>query len=664
VGGDPVTRAPVWLRWVRLAARLRVEQTRAAWQTRGAAGVHGAIDAILTERPPELEHAQPTPAEPDVLARAEAEVDADATWRRLTETFALSREERQLLALLAAAHIDQRIGRVLGYLVDDPQPHAVTPVAAAHLWGWPLGAAPGPNSALHRWRIATPFHAEGWQPATPWVLDPDIAAYLCDRPEWAAFWPGVIHVCKTRVGPPCLFDDLLKELVRTAQTLSTAKAGRPVELELTGRPGSGRRTLLTQLCRRLGRDALLITNGDAGVRALRTARLLDAIPVWIDEGVTPDPRPGAVTLSAREQRAHPNADQTALRLTFTMPELTHAQRLTLWKRFAKSSAKPPHPVTAWALTPAEVAVAAAARPGGRRAVAAVTRRRLGAVSSTLMTALRCPYGWDDLVVAGPVLDQLKELESQVRLAGEVLDGWGFRRLTPESRGTTALFAGPSGTGKTMAASVIARALSLDLYRVDLAEVVNKYIGETEKRLAQVFDECERCNVMVLFDEADALFGQRTRVRDAHDRFANIEIDYLLQRMESFDGVAILATNRKGDLDPAFVRRLRVIVDFIAPTPAERYRLWELALPPTAPDGRRITQKLDVEWLAQSLTMTGAEIKSAALGAAFMARAGGVLVDTEHLLAAARRELAKKGTVLRDDRPLVAAPTAHNGNGHR
>ena len=454
-------------------------------------------------------------------------------------------------------------------------------------------------------------------------------------------------------------------LAATATALCAAKARRPVELELTGRPGCGRRTLLAQLCHRLGRDALVITNGDAGVRALRTARLLGATPIWIGEA-TPDPRPGSLTLSVRERDHAAGASPPghAVRLSFAVPELTHARRVALWRRLTKTAAKPPHPVAAWTLTPAEIAAAAAARPGGQGAVTSVTRRRLGTVSSTLMTALRCPYGWEDLVVANLVRDQLRELESQVRLAGEVLDDWGFRRLTPESRGTTALFAGPSGTGKTMAASVIARSLELDLYRVDLAEVVNKYIGETEKRLAHVFDECERCNIMVLFDEADALFGQRTRVRDAHDRFANIEIDFLLQRMESFDGVAILATNRKGDLDPAFVRRLRVIVDFIAPTPAERRRLWALALPRTTEDGRPISEEIDVEWLAQSLTMTGAEIKSAALAAAFMARARDELVSAEHVLVAARRELAKRGAVLRDDRPPALA---HEGqlsdNGH-
>ena len=179
----------------------------------------------------------------------------------------------------------------------------------------------------------------------------------------------------------------------------------------------------------------------------------------------------------------------------------------------------------------------------------------------------------------------------------MLDGWEFRRLFPHGRGVTALFAGPSGTGKTMAAQVLARSLDLDLYRVDLAEVVNKYIGETEKRLAAVFDECERSNVMVLFDEADALFGQRTRVRDAHDRYANIEIDYLLQRLDTFRGVAVLATNRKSDLDPAFLRRLRVIVDFVAPAPAERLRLWQLALPSRTSAGEPVTGELDHEWLA-------------------------------------------------------------------
>ena len=187
---------------------------------------------------------------------------------------------------------------------------------------------------------------------------------------------------------------------------------------------------------------------------------------------------------------------------------------------------------------------------------------------------------------------------QARLRFAVLEDWGFERLLPMGRGLTALFAGPSGTGKTMAAQVLARALGMDLYRVDLAGVINKYIGETEKHLRRVFEACERANVLLFFDEADALFGQRMQVKDAHDRFANIEIDYLLQRMEQFDGVAVLATNRKEDLDKAFLRRLRFLIDFLPPGPAERLELWRKSLPLQSPSGEEILGAIDWELLAE------------------------------------------------------------------
>jgi SpoVK/Ycf46/Vps4 family AAA+-type ATPase len=182
--------------------------------------------------------------------------------------------------------------------------------------------------------------------------------------------------------------------------------------------------------------------------------------------------------------------------------------------------------------------------------------------------------------------------------------------------------------------------------VDLSGVMNKYIGETEKRLKQVFDACERANVLLFFDEADALFGQRTQVKDAHDRFANIEIDYLLQRMEQFEGVAILATNRKGDLDKAFVRRIRFILDFVPPGAAERLALWQRALLPSSPSGEELLDSIDMNFLAHKMTMTGAEITAAALSAAFLARAQGTRICMHHVLHAARREMSKNGTVVR------------------
>ena len=196
----------------------------------------------------------------------------------------------------------------------------------------------------------------------------------------------------------------------------------------------------------------------------------------------------------------------------------------------------------------------------------------------------------------------------------------MRRLTHLGQGISALFGGPSGTGKTMAAQVMARRLGLDLLRVDLAGVVNKYVGETEKKLREVFDACEDSGALLFFDEADALFGNRTQVKDAHDRFANIEIDYLLQRIERFDGVAILATNRRQDLDPAFVRRLRFVIEFLPPRPANGWRCGGARLPPSAPERRGASATRSTgRYLAERLMMTGAEIKSTALGAAFLAR---------------------------------------------
>jgi SpoVK/Ycf46/Vps4 family AAA+-type ATPase len=199
----------------------------------------------------------------------------------------------------------------------------------------------------------------------------------------------------------------------------------------------------------------------------------------------------------------------------------------------------------------------------------------------------------------------------------------------------------------MAAQILARSLGMEIYRVDLAGVMSKYIGETEKNLRQIFDACERANVLLFFDEADALFGQRTQVKDAHDRFANIEIDYLLQRMEQFDGIAVLATNRRADMDSAFLRRVRFIIDFLPPGIAERRRLWTLVLPGRSPTGEALLDPIDWDHLAQRLDMTGAEIKLAAMGAAFLARSQNVRIGMAHVLHAARRELSKRGVIVRD-----------------
>jgi hypothetical protein len=250
-------------------------------------------------------------------------------------------------------------------------------------------------------------------------------------------------------------------------------------------------------------------------------------------------------------------------------------------------------------------------------------------------------GWDDLVLPERQKDILRQVAVHVRQRPKVYHSWGFAAKASRGLGISALFAGPSGTGKTMAAEVLAGELRLDLYRIDLSQVINKYIGETEKNLRRVFDAAEEGAAVLLFDEADALFGKRSEVKDSHDRYANIEVSYLLQRMEAYRGLAILTTNRKSALDQAFLRRIRFVVDFPFPEIEQRAEIWRRAFPDSTP-----TDGLHIARLAR-LNAAGGHIKNIAMGAAFLAADAGQPVRMCHLLAAARSEFAKLEKPLTD-----------------
>jgi hypothetical protein len=248
------------------------------------------------------------------------------------------------------------------------------------------------------------------------------------------------------------------------------------------------------------------------------------------------------------------------------------------------------------------------------------------------------HTWRDLVLPEGAARQLREICGQVRYRATVLGDWDFGRGAAGSGGVTTLFCGPSGTGKTMAAGVLARELGLDLYRIDLSTVVSKYVGETEKNLARIFAEAETSNAILFFDEADALFGKRSEVKDAHDRYANIEVAYLLQRVEEFPGVTILATNLKQNLDGAFLRRIHFMVEFPFPKPAERERIWRVTFPPGAPRGADV----DFAEIARRYDVSGGVIRNIALGAAYLAAEDGAAIQMKHIQRAAVREYQKLG----------------------
>jgi AAA+ superfamily predicted ATPase len=251
------------------------------------------------------------------------------------------------------------------------------------------------------------------------------------------------------------------------------------------------------------------------------------------------------------------------------------------------------------------------------------------------------FGWDDLVLPEEVIAVLMELVARVKHRQRVFGEWGFDSRHATSRNLSVLFSGPSGTGKTMSAEVMATDLGLPLYRVDLAAVVSKYIGETEKNLSKIFDDASASGAILFFDEADALFGKRSEVHDAHDRYANLEVSYLLQRMEEYDGIVVLASNLRNNIDEAFIRRLHFAVDFPFPDATARQEILRRILPKSTP----LDPDVDLERLARRYRLSGGNIRNVVVGAAFLAAAEDTAVKMRHLEASVRREHQKMGKLL-------------------
>jgi AAA+ superfamily predicted ATPase len=679
---------PRWLEEVRLRASRRVTWLRHRWSMH-----HYEDEHLLSITHSEVDRALHSPTESAEAERAFyrsderaaaltaaigdlARTPEDPRFEHLVVTLGLAPGDVALFALALAAAVDPTISRVYGYLLDVTEPADPTPALAAALHELPTEPSMGPDSALVRWLLAEPVVSgrDAYAGSTGWRIDGLLLRALARSPEAhpsepgggrsgldTSDWSGGTSGRVVEPPPaPVLRPEAVEELVGFVHALGLSDdAGLPIEIELVGAAGSGRTTLAAQIAARLGStllavDAAALASGEdclgTATREARRARLDGSILAWEHADALPaqlweEIPAGPLTFLSVETPAVGIPGHRAIRRSVRCGPIARRERLRLWSSL--SAAPAPVAVTDWALRPAEIRVAAHVLPAGEHEVGEVCRRFLMDARPDLLSPLPRPFTWSDLVLSPVTTAHLRELEAQVRDRGHVLDDWGFSRLTSLGRGTTALFAGPSGTGKTMAAQVLARSLGLELYRVDLAGVVNKYIGETEKHLRELFEVCERAPVLLLFDEADALFGRRSQVSDAHDRYANIEIDYLLQRMEQFDGVAVLATNRRGDLDTAFVRRLRFIIEFAPPSAREREELWRLALEgATDVEGRSLADELDWAGLARELDLTGAGIKSAALASAFLARSDGTTISERHVLAAARRELEKQGVVVR------------------
>jgi ATPase family protein associated with various cellular activities (AAA)/winged helix domain-containing protein len=578
----------------------------------------------------------------------------------LTALFSLSPAEIDFLILCVAPEFDPRLRRLYGYLHDDAAYCAPTLWLAQVVFAWDASVRFTPDTALLRWLLAypKPNEEEPWHSMACWTVDPRITGYLSGREDIA---PS-LHAGARWVRGDSVLAYEPAAVATLRRLIEGADIGMPRLAQLVGAEGVGRKAWAARVCAERGRELLCLdaprllggpNSRECLVRAEREALLHDCGLYWEHaDKIPPDVWGGALFLAPvqlfgveRPITLSSHAPYAEV-LPFALP--TPAQALALWRQVL-SQGRGDFGDTALAerftLTPAEIHQVATKAGEGRGALWAACRDLSRGRLQGLATLLPCPFTWEDIILPADTMTHLHDIASQVAHRAVVYEHWGFGQKRPLGRGVSVLFAGASGTGKTMAAQVLAAEMGLVLFRIDLASVVSKYIGETEKNLRQIFDEAERLNAVLFFDEADALFGKRTEVKDAHDRYANIEVNYLLQRMEAYEGLAILATNRKGDIDSAFLRRLRFIVDFPMPDIPERAAIWRLALPEGSPDGTPLLDEIAWDFLAARLEITGASIKDIALGAAFLACAEGTKISMKHVLRAARRNLMKHGRLV-------------------
>ncbi|MEU4427304.1 AAA family ATPase [Actinoplanes sp. NPDC024001] len=590
-----------------------------------------------------------------VLARLDdSSVDVEETGASALDVvcaaFGLTGFERDVLVLAAAMEIEpsagDRCAKAGGVayptfglalaVLDEPHWSALTPVAPLRRWRLLEVADQGVLTAarlridervlhfllgvpyltaqLHGLVSRVPEPDGTLPPAHQRVADAVAAGWHGDGPPAAADLVGADRQTRAEIAAAVAAAGGVSLYVLRGEDLP----GDPVEMEALGRLWEREAMLL---------PAALLVEADGADRARLDAFLgALAVPVLVS---CDDPLPPGRTLRSRH----------------VVPALDAEAQRQLW---AEALGRPAAELAAQFSLPAHVIRAAARRASASdepdaawQAGLAEARMALDELGRRMEPSAR----WEDLVLPEPQRETLREIVAHVRQRGVVYEEWGFASVLRRGLGVTALFAGGSGTGKTLAAEVLAASLGLDLFVIDLSQVISKYIGETEKNLRRVFDAAERGGALLLFDEADALFGKRSEIKDSHDRYANIEVSYLLMRMEAYRGLAILTTNMKKALDTAFLRRIRFVVDFPFPGPVEREEIWRRVIPFGAPaDG------LDFSRLAQ-LTIAGGSIRNVALSAAFLAAEEGARLGMRHVRAAARTEYQKL------DRSLTPAEVA-------
>jgi AAA+ superfamily predicted ATPase len=534
-----------------------------------------------------------------------------------------------------------------------------------------LIAAIAPGSALRRGRV---IHVDGDGLAAELELAGPVLAWLLGAD---ALQPPLASACELIPPDVTLGVVLPPQIATTLDELVSRVADEPLAIVLRGPRGSGRRAAAHRLARALKRPLLvipipaLVTAEQRGRvsllgAALAAARLRDAVPFLADADALYDESgtmsaehadaiagvPGLLVVGSTGRGGHLELRRPALNVAMPRAELD--DRRQAWVH-ALDVRKAPTTHAAelaarYVIGPGAIAdvvaeadrfARAAGIPLELAALEAAVGRRLSLRLGTFGTVVSRKALMSELVLPDEVIDTLRDMIAMVRERAQILERWGYQRHLGISRGVAGLYSGEPGTGKTMAASVVASELGLELVRIDLSAVVSKYVGETEKNLAKIFDEAQDAHAMLLFDEADSLFGKRTELKSAQDRFANLEVNYILQRMETFDGVSVLTTNAEASIDPALQRRLNFRIRFPEPEVEEREKLWRQLLPPAT----GLHDRVDFHALAERFDMTGGYIKNAVVRAAVIAARAGRAMIAEDLWMGAHHEYVEMGKVM-------------------
>ncbi|MEM7340382.1 MAG: AAA family ATPase [Actinomycetota bacterium] len=638
-----------------LRARLHDLERRVAIATHRFREVDDAADDALRGLYLTDEHIDRLLADPGLVVPAvdaePVEVTPTSPLGHLCAAFALSPIDADILVTAAAPDLDRRFERFYGYLQDDVTRRRASPGLVMDL----LGGSPFDSELRSR------FGSDG-----PLVDGGLLRIEDGDRPLLTRALRVPDRVVAALLGDDRLDPDLRRVAVsqqldtsRSVAGLARALSSGDVCVYLRQRSDAGAIGLATRALHEVEMPALAVDLERAhpddrltlAELAIREARLRGGgLVVGPIDGLHPDVlraiAEGSVTTLFHGSMIWD--PRIALRsvLTVDLSPLDGPEQQELWRRVAPASIDVGALSTTFRLGPSQIARAAAAgrtqaalnggEPDvGSFAAGARTQNSVGLERLARRVAPKAT--WTDIVLPDQTVDQLHHLVTRIAHRHQVLDEWGLRRGGGRGEGVAALFAGESGTGKTLAAEVIANALGHHLYVIDLSSVVDKYIGETEKNLDRVFSEAEGVNGVLFFDEADALFGKRSEISDAKDRYANVEVAYLLQRMEQYDGLAILASNLRGNLDEAFARRLSLVVDFAEPDPPQRRALWSVLIGAAPLDA-----EVDLDFLAERFVLSGGNIRNIAVTAAYLAADANRTVDMAMLIRGVQLEYRKLG----------------------